>query len=133
MSDSALILPNITELTRPWWDACREGRLLLPHCKDCGKHFFRPELACTHCFSINWEWEESCGRGTLYSYSEVHRAPIPGFKTPFNFAIVQLEEGPTMFSNVVQCAPGLLQIGMPLQVVFEELTAEVTLPKFRPR
>lgn len=133
MNSTTLILPNITDLTRPWWDACREGRLLLPRCKDCGKHFFRPEVACTHCFSLNWEWDEASGRGTLYSYSEVHRAPVPGYKTPFTFAIVHLEEGPTMFSNVVQCAPGQLQIGMPLQVVFEELTAEVMLPKFRPQ
>lgn len=133
MSTPTFILPNISELTRPWWAACREGRLLLPRCGDCGKHFFRPEVACTHCFSLNWEWVEASGRGTLYSYSEVHRAPVPGFKTPVIFAIVELDEGPAMFSNVVQCAPERLRIGMPLEVVFDQLTAEVTLPKFRPR
>ena len=133
MSTPAFILPNISELTRPWWEACRAGRLLLPRCKDCGKHFFRPEVACTHCFSLDWEWIEASGRGTLYSYSEVHRAPVPGFKTPVTFAIVDLEEGPAMFSNVVECAPDRLRIGMQLQVVFDQLTTEVTLPKFRPR
>ena len=133
LNTPTFILPNISRLTRPWWEACREGRLLLPRCGDCGQHFFRPELACTHCFSLNWDWVEACGRGTLYSYSEVHRAPVPGFKTPFYFAIVELEEGPTMFSHVVECSSEQLKIGMPLQVVFEELTAEVTLPKFRPR
>jgi len=124
--------PAISELTRPWWDACREGVLLLPKCRECGRHFFRPEVACTHCFSLDWEWVEASGRGTLYSYSEIHRAPVPGFKTPAVFAIVELEEGVTMFSNVVECALEQLQIGMPLQVVFETLTAEITLPKFKP-
>lgn len=124
--------PAVSELTRPWWNACREGLLLLPKCRACGRHFFRPEVACTHCFSLDWEWVEATGRGTLYSYSEIHRAPVPGFKTPAVFAIVELEEGVTMFSNVVECASGQLQIGMSLQVVFETLTEEITLPKFRP-
>lgn len=126
------IEPAVTELTRPWWDACREGVLLLPKCRACGRHFFRPEVACTHCFSLDWEWVEATGRGTLYSYTEIHRAPVPGFKTPAVFAIVELEEGVTMFTNVVQCAPERLRIGMPLKVVFEPLTAEISLPKFEP-
>ena len=125
--------PNVSELSRPWWNASREGRLLLPRCKDCHRHFFRPEVACTHCFSLNWEWVEACGRGTLYSYSEIHRPPVQGFKTPAVFAIVELEEGVAMFSNIVQCAPEQLVIGMPLQVVFEAVTPQITLPKFRPR
>lgn len=126
------VAPAVTELTRPWWEACREGRLLLPRCNDCGRHHFRPEIACTHCLSLNWEWVEASGRGSLYSYTEIHRAPVPGFKTPAVLAIVELEEGVTMFSNVVQCTPVDLRIGMPLQVVFEPLNAEITLPKFRP-
>lgn len=126
------IEPAVTELTRPWWDACREGVLLLPKCRACGRHFFRPEVACTHCFSLDWEWVEATGHGTLYSYTEIHRAPVPGFKTPAVFAIVELEEGVTMFTNVVQCAPERLRIGMPLKVVFEPLTAEISLPKFEP-
>lgn len=126
------IFPNISELTRPWWQACREGRLLLPHCKDCGKHFFRPEVACTHCFSLNWEWTEASGLGTLYSYSEIHRAPVPGFKTPAIFAIIDLDEGPAIFSNVVECPPDRLHIGMRLRVTFEAWTDDVTLPKFQP-
>lgn len=125
-------LPNITALTRPWWDACKEKRLLLPRCNACGKHFFRPEIACTHCFSLDWQWVEASGRATLYSYSVIHRSPVPGFRTPVVFAIVELEEGPAMFSNVVQCADDQLHNGMSLQVVFEPISAEVTLPKFRP-
>lgn len=124
--------PAISELTRHWWNACREGLLLLPRCHACNRYFFRPEVACTHCFSLDWEWIEAAGCGTLYSYSVIHRAPVPGFKTPAVFAIVELEEGVTMFTNIVECEPDQLQIGMPLQVVFEALTAEISLPKFRP-
>jgi uncharacterized OB-fold protein len=126
------IEPAVSDLTRPWWNASREGRLLLPKCKDCGQHHFRPEVACTHCFSLNWDWVESSGRATLYSFSEIHRAPVPGFRTPAVFAIVELEEGVAMFSNIVECPPEQLRIDMPLQVVFEAITAEFTLPKFRP-
>ena len=124
--------PACTELTRPWWDACREGRLLLPRCNECGRHHFRPEVACTHCLSLDWTWVEASGRATLYSYTEIHRAPIPGFRTPAVLAIVELEEGVTMFSSVIECAPGELRIGMSLQVVFEAVSPEMTLPKFRP-
>ena len=126
------VLPNISELSRPWWEASREERLLLPHCKECGKHFFRPEVACTHCFSLNWEWVEASGQGTLYSFSEIHRPPVPGFRTPVIFAIVDLDEGPAIFSNVVDCSPDELKIGMRLKVTFDKLTDEITLPKFRP-
>ena len=104
----------------------------MPRCNDCGRHHFRPEIACTHCLSLNWEWVEASGRGSLYSYTEIRRAPVPGFKTPAVLAIVELEEGVTMFSNVVQCATEALRIGMPLQAVFEPLSPEITLPRSRP-
>ncbi len=128
----SIIEPAVTDLTRPWWNACREGRLLLPCCNDCGRYHFRPEVACTHCFSLNWEWVQASGRGTLYSYTAIHRAPVPGFKTPAVLAIVELEEGVAMLSNLVRCAPEELRIGMPLQVEFETISAEIALPRFGP-
>lgn len=126
------IRPQVSDLTRPWWNAARDGRLLLPRCDSCGRHFFRPEVACTHCFSTEWQWVAASGRGTLYSYSIIHRPPVPGFVTPVVFAIVELDEDVAMFSNIVQCPHEQLRIGMSLQVVFEALDAEMTLPKFRP-
>jgi uncharacterized OB-fold protein len=126
-------LPAITTLTRPYWDAATQGRLLLPRCNACGRHFFRPEVACSHCFATDWQWVEATGRGTLYSYSVVHRAPAPGFQVPLVLAIVELEEGPCVFSNLVGCGIADIQIGMPLQVRFEQVAAGVHLARFEPR
>ncbi|HEU0204480.1 MAG TPA: Zn-ribbon domain-containing OB-fold protein [Burkholderiaceae bacterium] len=132
LSSPGITLPAITPLTRPFWDACSEGRLILPRCNGCQQYFFRPEVACTHCFATDWRWVDASGRATLYSYSIVHRAPAPGFKTPYVFAIVELEEGVTMFSNIVGCEPEDVRIGMALEVIFEKIAPGVHLPKFRP-
>lgn len=126
-------LPNITPLTLPFWDGTRHGKFLLPKCNCCGKHFFRPEVACTHCFATDWSWVEASGRGTLYSYSVIHRAPARGFKTPLVFAVVELEESPVIFSNLVECELDDIRIGMPLEVTFDEISPGIMLPKFRPR
>ena len=123
-------LPAITPLTRPFWDAAAEGRLLLPRCNACERHFFRPEVACTHCFATDWQWVQASGRGTLYSYTVVHRAPAPGFVVPLVLAIVELDEGPVMFSNLVDCAEADIRIGMALQVRFEAVAPSIHLPRF---
>jgi uncharacterized OB-fold protein len=125
-------LPNISALTRPYWDAAAAGRYLLPHCNACGAHFFRPEVACPRCFAIDWRWVEASGRGTLYSYSIVHRAPAPGFEVPFVFAAIELDEGPCVFSNIVGCAHADIRIGMKLQVQFDAVAPGIHLPRFHP-
>jgi uncharacterized OB-fold protein len=125
-------LPVPTPLTRPFWDAAAEGRLLLPRCRVCQRHFFRPEVACTHCFATDWQWVQASGRGTLYSHTVVHRAPAPGFEVPFVLAVVELDEGPAMFSNLVHCAPPEIRIGMALRVRFEQVAAAIHLPRFEP-
>ncbi|HET6971874.1 MAG TPA: Zn-ribbon domain-containing OB-fold protein [Phenylobacterium sp.] len=119
-------------LTRPFWDAAKEGRLVFQRCGACGKPFFRPEVACPHCFSQSWAWEESAGRGTLYSFSVSHRPPTPAFTAPFIFASVDLDEGWSMFSNLVGLGVDDPRIGMALQVSFHRLSEELTLPLFRP-
>lgn len=125
-------LPVPTPLTQPFWDAAAKGRLLLPRCNACGRHFFRPEVACTHCFATDWQWVQASGRGTLYSHTVVHRAPAPGFTVPLVLAIVELDEGPVMFSNLVACAEGDIRIGMALRVRFEQVSATIHLPRFEP-
>lgn len=125
-------LPAVTALTQPFWNAAAQGRLLLPRCNACGQHFFRPEVACTHCFATDWQWAEASGRGTLYSWTAVHRAPAPGFAVPLLLAVVELAEGPAMFSNLVGCAPPEIRIGMALRVRFEQVAAAIHLPRFEP-
>ena len=124
-------LPAITDLTRPFWNAAAEGRLL-PRCNACGRHVFRLEVACTHCFSTDWQWAQASGRGTLYSHTVLHRPPAPGFTGPFVLAVAELAEGPVMFSNLVRCEPGEVKIGMALPVRFERVAAGVWLPRFGP-
>ena len=123
-------LPAITELTRPFWNAAAQGRLLLPRCNACGRHFFRPEVACTHCFATDWQWVEASGRGRLYSYTVVHRAPAPGFVVPFVLAVIDLDEGPAMLSNLVRCDEREIRIGMAVKVAFEQVAQGVHLPRF---
>lgn len=121
-----------SDMTRPFWDGCREHQLRLPRCNDCGRWFFAPEIACIHCFSQNWQWLDSPGRGSLYSYSVVHRAPVPGHPVPFVFAVIELDEGVSLFSNLVQCDFDAIAIGMRVEVVFEDGPDGRTLPRFKP-
>jgi uncharacterized OB-fold protein len=89
---------------------------------------------CVACFSGDLEWAQAGGRGTLYSYVVMHQVYDPAFadEVPYNIAIVELEEGPRMMSNVIDCPNEELEIGMPLEVTFEQASDEVALPKFRP-
>jgi uncharacterized OB-fold protein len=123
---------RVSELTRPFWDAARERRLLVQRCTKCGKTFFRPEIACPHCLSQNWTWIESSGRGTLYSFSLVHRPPTKAFKAPFIFAAVDVEEGWSMFSNLIDLEETEARIGMALQVAFHPLADGLHVPVFKP-
>src|SRR5271155_333954 len=94
-----------TELTGPFWDAAAEHRLIVQRCSRCEACFFRPEIACPHCLSQEWRWVGSSGRGSVYSFSVVHRPPTRAFTAPFVFAIIELVEGFTMFSNIVGLEP----------------------------
>jgi uncharacterized protein len=127
-------LPTPEPETQPFWDGTREGRLLVKRCADCGRAHFYPRPFCPHCWSAEVTWEEVSGRATLYTWSVVHRNDLPPFpqRVPYVAAVVDLEEGPRMMTNVVGCDPSALKIGMPLEVTFEERTDEVTVPVFRP-
>lgn len=121
-----------TALTLPFWEACKEGRLTFQRCSACEKPFFRPELVCPHCLSKDWSWRDSQGLGTLYSYSVSHRAPTPAFTAPFIFAVVDLDEGYSMFSNLIGLEPDAAKIGMRVQATFHKLDEVMTLPLFKP-
>jgi uncharacterized OB-fold protein len=121
-----------SELTQPFWDAAREGRLLYQRCDGCDRAFFRPEVVCPHCRSRSWSWRESKGEGSLYSFSVMHRAPTPAFTAPFIFAAVELDEGYAMFSNLIGLEPDDARIGMRLKVAFRAVTDDATLPYFEP-
>ena len=107
---------------------------MVQKCQDCDKHIFYPRIACPHCFSDKVEWIEASGKGTVYSYTVViNNAPSAFLQDmPFVIAIVKLEEGVQMLSNIINCNPDDVECDMPVEVTFEKLDEEFTLPKFRP-
>ena len=125
-------LPVVDADTRPFWEAAAEHRLLIQHCTNCDNFVFYPRVLCPHCHSEGLEWREASGRGTIYSFTVSRRPASPGFKddVPYVVAIVELEEGPRMMSNVRVDDVGRVRIGQRVRVVFEDVTNEITLPKF---
>ncbi len=119
-----------------YWQKAKEHELWLRKCEDCGQAYFYPRDISPCCFSKNTSWIQASGNATLYTYGIVQRAPHPGFRddVPFVTAIVELEEGPRMATNIVIDEPSEdnLKVGMALQVTFEDITDEIALPKFRP-
>ena len=128
-------IPQPTPETKPYWDAARRHELTIQRCTACGKHYFYPRPYCPHCLSDKTEWTKVSGKGTLHTYVINHR-PAPGFENeaPYVIAIVKLDEGPHMMTNIVETeqTPAALQLDMPLEVVFQKMNDEISLPLFRP-
>ena len=135
MPDYSGPIPVPTPETRPFWDAARRHELHLQRCRACGEYVFYPRAACPHCLAGDLEWHRVSGRGTLHTFTVVHRGlrdfPIG---TPYVIAIVELAEGPRLMTNLVgvEPDPSRLRIGMPVEVVFGDVSAKVALPRFRP-
>ena len=128
-------LPRATEDSAPYWDAAQRGELRMQRCSDCGHTRFPPSLLCARCLSARHEWGRLSGRGTVFSWIIVHQSQHPAFNadTPYNVTIVELEEGPRLHTTLVDCANDQIRIGMPVEVVFDRVADDVTLPRFRPR
>ena len=126
-------LAVITPETVHFWEGTRSGELRLQKCAACSHVYFPPRPFCPQCASTNVGVLRASGRATLYSYVIHHRA-VPGFVPPYSIAVVQLEEGPRMMSNIVETeqTPEALQLDMPLEVVFQRMNDEISLPLFRP-
>jgi len=126
-------LPTITPETRHFWEGTRAGELRLQRCAGCGDAYFPPRPFCPSCGSADVDVFQASGRATLYSYV-IHHRPAPGFEPPYSIAVVQLEEGPRMMTNIVQVAqtPEALRLDMPLEVLFERINEDISLPLFRP-
>ncbi|MFV2176649.1 Zn-ribbon domain-containing OB-fold protein [Actinomadura sp. LOL_016] len=125
-------IPVPTELSRPFWEGTRRGELLIPRCAECGIRFFVPEPVCPACMSARWSYEPSSGRGVVYAVTVVHRAPGPGFDVPFALAVIDLDDGGTLLSHVVDVEPGEVAIGTRVRAVFRPLDESITLPCFVP-
>ena len=132
---SARLIPPSSELTQPYWDAARRDELVVQLCVDCAERPFPPRAHCPQCGSAKLEWHKVSGAGTVYTFTIAHRPPHPLFsdQCPLAIAVVELEEGPRMISNIVGCDPADVEVGMAVQVVFEEIQdSDVVLPVFSP-
>lgn len=127
-------LPRPTTLSRPFWEAARRHELRVQRCTTCGHRWLPPSDRCPACLSKAYEWALASGRGKVWSWIVMWQRYFPAFEAeiPYNVAYVELEEGPRLMTNLVNCDPATIRCDMPVEVVFEDVTDEITLPKFRP-
>jgi uncharacterized OB-fold protein len=128
------IEPPITETTQPFWDATREHRYLLQWCTDCEKPIYYPREACPSCLGAALEWRPASGRGSVYAVTVEHKPQTSTIATeePFAVALIDLEEGVRIMSNVVGCPPGEVTVDMAVGLTWEPLSDGRNLPQFEP-
>ena len=126
-------LPTLTESNRPFWAAARDERLCMQRCKSCQHVRFPISHVCPSCLSYEFEWQDLSGRGVIYSYIVYHQVYSQAFKmdVPYNVAMIQLDEGPRMYSNIIGVPNNVPKIGDAVEVAFESVTPEITLPRFK--
>jgi len=127
------LIPVPTPETLPFWEGCRKGELRLQRCAACGQVQFPPQSFCAACLGENLTWFKAVGRGTVLSYTVVHWSPNPAYAAdaPYVLALIALEEGPRMLTNIIGAPPGEVRIGIAVTVTFENCSPEIALPKFR--
>ncbi len=128
-------LPNMDPEDRPFWESVKAHAMKVQCCADCGKWCFLPKPICPHCLSEKLEWKKVSGRGKVWASTVQHHPAGDSWKDalPLNISIVELDEGVRMVSNVVECPPSDVKIGMPVEVIYNDVTDEITLHQFRPR
>lgn len=130
-------LPKITSLTQPFWEAAAKKKLALQRCTACGSFIWCPRPVCGECGTDRLEWTPLSGRGTVYSFTVIREVVGRGLKAfekeiPYVVAWIDLEEGPRFCSNVIGCPIEKVEIGMSVEVYFEEAGPGIFLPKFKP-
>jgi len=126
-------LPTIDNETRPFWDGLKEHKFLLRHCNACGRDHYYPRPFCPTCWSNDLAWKEASGRGRLYTYSIVHVNDLPPFneRVPYVAAIVELDEGPRVMTNIEGVPFEELRADMAVTVEYKPISDDVTIPVFR--
>ena len=134
MSTVRFDLPTPEGDTSEWWEAAEEERLLVRHCLDCGEYSYYPRPFCPKCWSEHVEWYQASGKATLYTWSVIYSNDMPPFKdrVPYVAAVVDLEEGPRMMTNVIDTPFDDLRVGMDLAVRFMPISDDFTIPVFVP-
>jgi uncharacterized OB-fold protein len=134
-SDYLKPLPEADPVSAPYWESLKAHELKLQHCGGCGKFIFYPRGICPHCHSEELTWQPVSGKGSIHSFTIIYRHWNPAFNVngPFAVALVELEEGPRLVANLadVEADPASISIGAPVELLYDDVTPEVTLPKFR--
>ena len=127
-------LPRVTPDNKPFWDACRRHELRLPWCEACDRAHWPPGPVCPYCFEDRVTWRQVPGRGRISSWVVVHKEWMPAFRDdiPYNAVQVELDEGVRLTGNVVGAENASLQVGMLVEVVFDDVSEEATLVRFQP-
>lgn len=133
MAEPGRIIPTPTPETQHYWDGAKQGELRIQACNSCSEKYFPPRAFCPKCGSRDVKVVKASGKGRLYSYI-INHLPSPGYTPPFTVAIVELEEGVRLMTNLldVEPDPDKLELDMPLEVTFEKLTDDISLPQFKP-
>lgn len=135
LSAQRAAVPHATPgpLTAPFWQGCAEGRLLFQRCASCAAANFPPAELCRQCLSTELDWECSAGSGVVYSWTVVHRGVTPVFETPYAPAIIDMDEGYQILTNVIDTDIALLRVGLAVTVDFRAVGDDLWLPYFKPQ
>ena len=136
MSDYNKPLPTPDPVTQPFWDSLKEHAVKLQRCGGCNAFIFYPRALCPSCMSDDLAWTPVSGKGVVHAFAIPHRHPNPAFGSmaPYVVALIELEEGAKLMSNLVEveATPEAVKVGMAVEIVYDDVTENVTLPKFRP-
>jgi len=137
MAEYSKPLPTPDPVTAPFWESVKAHAIKLQRCGGCGQFIFYPRAICPACMSDDLVWTPVTGRGTVHAFTIPHRHPNPAFASdvPYVVALVELEEGARMLTNLVDVAPTpeAVRVGMPVEIIYDVVTESITLPRFRPR
>lgn len=131
---SGKIFPRPGPETAVYWEACRNHKLMIQKCSSCNHYQFYPRIICTECMSPEVEWIVASGQAEVSSFTIVRRPVSKAYadEVPYVVALLKLHEGPTMMSNIVECDVDNVNIGMRVEVLFEDWSEDISIPKFRP-
>ena len=134
MTDYTKPIPAVTPEMKPFFDAAKRHELVVQRCTQCGTHRFPAREICSHCLSRHSEWVRVSGAGEIFSFNVMHQVYHPGFahEVPYAVVVVKLTEGAKLNSNMVGVSPRDIKIGMAVKVIFDDISDEITLPKFSP-
>jgi len=134
MNNYSKPLPEFNAVTEAFWKAAKRHELFIQSCGNCNKYIFYPRELCPNCLSTDLGWVKASGLGRVYSFTVVRQAAHHGFSAdvPYILAIIELDEGPRLTSNLIDCKPEDARINMPVTAVFDDVTSDVSLIKFRP-